>query len=59
MPLEKKGDLTTPSKPVIDSGIVFHIYSDNHCEGKNRYMNQLEFNIDMIHAKDPEVLTVQ
>ena len=58
MPLEKKGDLVAPSKPVIDSGIVFHIYSDNHCEGNNRYMNQLEFNIDMIRAKDSEVFIV-
>ena len=58
LPLNKKGDLLVPSKPILESGLVFHIYSDNNCQGKDKYMNQLEFNIDLVLKQDPSVMSI-
>ena len=55
-PLRKLSDLDTPPYiPVIDEGIVFHVYSDNQCQSSNRYMDNLELNIDAILRMDKQV----
>ena len=41
--------------PVKREGIVFYVYSLDFCRNGNRYMEQLKFNMDAIHEKDPSV----
>ena len=41
----------TPS----DEGVVFYVYSWDSCRNGNGYMQQLKFNIDSVHEKDPRV----
>ena len=41
---------------MMNDGIVFYVYSWDFCKNGNRYMEQLKFNIDAIHEKDPNVV---
>ena len=45
-----------PLEPMMNDGIVFYVYSWDFCKNGNRYMEQLKFNIDAIHEKDPNVV---
>lgn len=44
-----------PSKPIFEDGLLFHIYSDDHCKSSNRYMNEFQVTVDAVHEKDPNV----
>ena len=44
-----------PIEPVMNEGVVFYVYSWDSCRNGNGYMQQLKFNIDSIHEKDPRV----
>lgn len=45
----------TPFPPVKENGVVFHVYSANHCRNKNSYMKQVLINAKAIKEKDRNV----
>lgn len=45
----------TPLPPVKENGIVFHVYSANHCRNKDQYMKQVLINAKTIKEKDKNV----
>ena len=45
----------TPFPPVKENGVVFHVYSANHCRNKDSYMKQVLINAKAIKEKDRNV----
>lgn len=44
-----------PSKPILEDGLYFQIYSDDQCKSGNRYMNEFQLTVDTALQKDPNV----
>ena len=56
MPCTMRNTLENPPLPILDDGIIFYVYSDTRCRDGDRYMNELELNLDAIKSKDNSVL---
>ena len=55
LPCKIRSEMNEPSKPLFENGIVFYVYSDDRCKSKNKYMEEIEYNIKHIKIKEPRV----